>query len=197
MSQYKIDPEPGVIYFLTLTVVQWLDIFTKPEYFQIIINSLKHCQRQKNLLVHAYVIMTNHLHLMVSTRKTGSSAGRPASQPVLRPASQPVLLSDIIRDFKSWTAKKIYQQLIEDNRHYLSEILKTYKSSKNKDFQLWQHDNHAITIKSEKFFNQKMDYIHNNPVKKRYVEKPEDWLYSSARNYLLDDYSIIKIDMVE
>jgi len=197
-----------------LTVIKWLDIFTKPEYFQIITDSLKYCRQYKGLLIQAYVIMTNHLHLMVSAResvardykslatdyKSLATVGDKTLEGICNPEQSfqniPIL-SAIIRDFKKYTAKKIYQQLKKDNRHYLSRILRIYKSDKNKDFQLWQHDNHAITIESEKFFDQKINYIHNNPVEKQYVEKPEDWLYSSARNYFLDDNSIMEIDVLE
>jgi len=231
MTQYKIDPEPGVIHFLTLTVVKWLDIFTKSEYFQIIIDSLKYCRQYKGLLIQAYVIMINHLHLIVSSARDCKSlvtvgdktmVGNKTLEGICNPDQHKIsnkilegicnskqykigdktmvgnktlegicnpdqrcqnipILSAIIRDFKKYTAKKIYQQLKQDNRHYLSQILKIYKSDKNKDFQLWQHDNHAIIIESEKFLDQRIDYIHNNPVEKQYVTKPEDWLYSSAR----------------
>ena len=147
MSQYKISKELGVIHFLTLTVINWLDVFTKPEYFQIIIDSLKYCQKKKGLLIHAYVIITNHLHLMVSVR--GGNIQQVDLLHNLRceeaparceeaPASEQESLSDIMRDFKSWTAKEIYKQLLHDNRNYIPEILELNKSNKNKDFQLWQ-----------------------------------------------------------
>jgi len=61
----KQDQENSV-HFLTITVIEWIDILTKPEYFKIITDSLSYCRQNKGLLLYAYVIMTNHIHLMVA-----------------------------------------------------------------------------------------------------------------------------------
>ncbi|HEY5614884.1 MAG TPA: transposase, partial [Bacteroidota bacterium] len=64
-------------------------------------------------------------------------------------------------------------------------------------YKVWQQGSHPEAITSQKFFVQKLNYIHENPVRKGYVEKPEHWVYSSARNYFLGDDTIIKIDKLE
>ncbi len=163
-------------HFLTITVIEWIDIFTKPEYFQIIIDSLKFCRHKKGLLLYEYVIMTNHLHLIA--RAKGSYK-----------------LSQIISDFKKYTTTKIFKLLEQDNRKYIKNLIKNIYSRKyGYEKQVWQRENYPAVIASEKFFLEKVNYIHKNPVKKRFVAKAEDWLYSSARNRVLNDHSIIKLD---
>ena len=176
MSSYKIINKTGLKHFVTFTVINWIDIFTKPIYFEILIDSLKFYQKSKGLVIYGYVIMTNHLHLIIAN------------------SIEIFPLIDIIRDYKKYTARQIFNELQNDNRIYLEELLREFRNDKrNKKFQLWQRDNHPIFIESEKFFMQKLNYIHNNPVRKSYVDKQEDWLYSSAKNYFNDDHLIIKI----
>ena len=85
--------------------------------------------------------------------------------------------------------------LEEDNkRFYLSIFRKAGENrSKRCTTKVWQDEFHPEAITSEKWFRQKMEYMHNNPVRKGFVEKPEDWKYSSARNWLCEDDSIIKV----
>ena len=167
------------IHFLTFTAVEWIDIFTKPKYFDLIINTFKYCQKNQGLLLYGFVIMTNHIHCIISVKESYS-------------------LEDIIASFKKFTTFQIKKILEKDSRKYISSLIKSsYAKKKNTSFQIWQRENYPEMIESEKFFLQKMDYIHNNPVKKEYVAKPEDWLYSSARNYLLNDNSVIVVDRID
>lgn len=94
MHGHKIKNQDA-LHFITITVVGWVDIFTRMQYKDIIIESLKFCVQNKGLKLYAYVIMTNHLHLIVS-----ADAG----------------ISDIIRDFKKFTSKEILKLLIEDSK---------------------------------------------------------------------------------
>ncbi|MCK4592729.1 transposase [Candidatus Parcubacteria bacterium] len=166
------------IHFLTFTTIEWIDIFTKQEYFDLIINTFKHCQKNQGLLLYGFVIMTNHIHCLVSAKENYSS-------------------EDIVASFKKFTTSQIKELLEKDNRKYLSALIKSsFAKKKNNFFQIWQRENYPEIIESEKFFLQKLNYIHNNPVKKGYVIKPEDWLYSSARNYLLNDNSVIVVDRI-
>ncbi|MET3540697.1 REP element-mobilizing transposase RayT [Pontibacter aydingkolensis] len=71
---------PGGLYFLTMTVVDWVNIFTRPVYKHIIVDALRFCQENKGLRLHAWVLMSNHLHLIASTAEDKN-------------------LSDILRDF--------------------------------------------------------------------------------------------------
>jgi len=168
-------PDQNLTYFITLTVIEWIDVFTKPQYSQVIINSLKYCQENKGLVLYEYVIMTNHLHLIVR-------------------AQEGYKLSQIISDFKKHTTREILKLLKQDRRKYIINLINnSFSKKKDAKQQIWQRENYPEVIASEKFYYQKANYIHQNPVRKKYVIKPEDWLYSSARNRLLDDQSIIQI----
>lgn len=161
--------------FLTLTIIEWINIFTNKEYYEILLNSIRHCQKKKSLIIFGFVFMTNHIHLIVSSEENN--------------------LYKIIRDFKRHTTKKVKELLIKDKWQYILRLIEnSFYKKKNQEFQIWQQANYPEEIHTDKFFHQKLDYIHNNPVVKGYVGKPEDWLYSSARNYYLDDHSLIKVD---
>ena len=128
------------------------------------------------MLLYEFVIMTNHLHLIAR-------------------AKEKYKLSQIISDFKKHTTREILKELEKDNRKYILNLIKN-SFSKKKDYQnqIWQRENYPEPIINEKFLNEKIKYIYNNPVKKEYVAKQEDWLYSSARNRILNDNSIIQLD---
>jgi REP element-mobilizing transposase RayT len=177
---HKYMPTPRIhheqendLHFLTLTVIEWIDIFTKLEYFQIIIDSLKYCQSNKGLVIGEYVIMTNHMHL-IAQAKSGFQ------------------LSQIVSDFKKHTTREVLKLLVEDNRKYILNLINnSYAKKKDSCWQIWKRENYSELIYSYKFFLQKANYIHKNPIKRGYVSEPEDWLYSSARNWLKDDNSLI------
>ncbi len=175
---YKIDGDG--IYFLTFQIVGWVDIFTRKVYRDIVIESLKYCQENKSLNLFAYVIMSNHVHLVAQ------SDGK--------------ALGDVVRDFKSYTCKRIMNELLinsESRREWMKMVFEYHGKFKNKQTnQIWTHENHAEHLHSQKFIEQKINYIHNNPVRAGIVLQPEEYLYSSARNYadldgLLD---VIRID---
>jgi|SRR5690554_1872547 len=162
---YKIENQFGV-YYLTLTIVDWVDLFTRKEYKDIIIESLNYCITYKKLLIYSYVIMSNHVHLILQ-------------------ASGEIPLSDIIRDFKKYTSKIFLETIHSTEESRKAWILHRFKYNaihhkRNIDFQIWIHNNHAVEIRSHKFFSQKQNYIHSNPVKAGYVDFPEDYVYSSA-----------------
>ena len=156
-------------YFLTLTVVAWVDVFTRKNHRDALIDSFKYCQNQKGLIIFAYVIMSNHVHLIANT-------------------NEPFLLKDTIRDLKKFTAKKILQQIAEQpesRREWMLPLfeLKSEDKNGNKNHKFWQEGNHAIELFSEKFVWDKIQYIHNNPVEAGFVKQPYEWIYSSATNY--------------
>ncbi|MFI5162571.1 MAG: REP-associated tyrosine transposase [Sphingobacteriales bacterium] len=158
------------IYYMTCTVVGWIDVFSRQCYRDIIIESFKYCQKHKGLHLHAYVIMTNHIHLIVSVDE-----GRN--------------ISDFVRDFKKYTAKQILDDISANNtesrREWMLHQFKYYASrhARNEVYQLWEHDNHFVELSSPVFTQQKIDYIHQNPVKAGWVYRAEDYVYSSASNY--------------
>jgi len=163
---YKIAESNG-LYYLTFQIVGWVDIFTRQKYRDIVIESFKYCQQNKGLNLYAYVIMSNHIHIMAQS-ETGD-------------------LSGIIRDFKNYTSKKFLEVIFEigeSRSDWMKLVFEYHGKYKTKQTnQIWTHENHAEQIFSQKFIEQKIDYIHNNPVRAGLVVNPEDYLYSSARNY--------------
>ena len=174
-SRYQIINNSGV-YFITSTVIEWIPVFTKREYFDIIVQSLSYCRQNKGLKLFAYVVMDNHIHLIASSDK----------------------LSQIIRDFKSYTAREIINTAKIDGRKWLLNQFEFYKKKYKTDceYQVWQEGFHPQMITEEEVFRQKVEYIHHNPIKRGFVEQAEHWVYSSARNYFAGD-GCIEIDLIE
>lgn len=151
-------------HFLTCTVVNWIPLFSKVELAQIILDSLSFLQRQQRLELYAYVIMENHIHLLASAAN----------------------LSKEMRTFKSFTARSIVDLLEKKQANYMLDQLKFYKlrHKTDQDYQVWQEGFHPQAILSEEMFIQKLEYIHNNPVRRGYIDDPAHWRYSSYRNYM-------------
>lgn len=169
-------------HFLTCTVVEWIDIFTRPIYRDIVIESLKFCISKKGMILYGYVIMSNHLHLIIQS-KDGK-------------------LSDLLRDFKKFTAREILKKIQstpESRRKWMLErfALATETHSRNKNFQIWQYGNHAEEIFSLPFFRVKLNYIHQNPVKAGIVAEPYYYLHSSASNYYNGTGIIQAVEVVD
>jgi REP element-mobilizing transposase RayT len=148
-----------------MTVVGWIDVFTRKNFKFALIDALEYCQKEKGLAIYGYCIMSSHIHLIV--RSEGQNS-----------------LSDILRDFKKFTSKEIIKQIINESESRKGWMLEYFKKAQGKSgFKFWKDGNHLEMITSNKFFDEKLEYIHNNPVKEMIVERPEDYLFSSARNY--------------
>ncbi|MES2794982.1 MAG: transposase [Bacteroidota bacterium] len=160
-NKYTIIDQKAV-HFLTFTVHQFVDVFTRQHYIEILINSIKHCQKEKGLRVYGWVIMTNHTHFIFDSE--GES------------------LSDIIRDMKKFTSKKIFESIEtndqESRKRWLLWLLK-----KDNNIWFWEEGYHGEEIWTKDFFEIKLNYVHQNPVKAGVVEKEEDYLWSSAGDY--------------
>jgi REP element-mobilizing transposase RayT len=163
------------LYFITTTVIDWMDVFTRPIYKRIVIDSLRYCQEHKGLQIYAWVLMTNHIHLI-------ADAG-------LQNQPNRILIGDIMRDFKKFTSKSIVKAIQDHPQESRKEWLldrcwfRGYNDRKISQFKLWQDDYYSEVITSYDFYKQKLDYIHNNPVRQEIVQRPEEYLYSSARDY--------------
>lgn len=160
----------GDIHFITITVVEWVDIFTYKKYSLEIIDALDYCQQEKGLIVHGYVIMSNHLHLMISAKKGYK-------------------LGDIMRDFKQFTSRKIVRMLHQEWDSRNRWMLRVFEAAANQHrkvryFHLWQDGYHGIVCYSHKFTWQKLNYIHRNPVKAMIVSEAHHYLFSSAIDYV-------------
>jgi len=168
------------IYYMTFTVVGWIDIFSRQAYRDIVIDSFKHCQQKKGLHLHAYVIMSNHIHLVASVENGFS-------------------LSAFVRDCKKFTSNAITELIensgVESRRQWILHQFKYYASlhTRNEKYQLWDQDNHFVELSSPAFTQQKIEYIHQNPVRAGLVYRAEDYIYSSSSNYAGLD-QIIDVD---
>lgn len=165
---YKIRNKEG-IHFVTFAVVEWVDVFTRKEYRDIVVESLKHCQKERGLQIYSWCIMSNHVHLVVSAKQNDTS--------------------EILRDFKKFTSKEIIKTLAnnigESRKEWMMEIFRKEgaANSRNSIYQFWRQDNQPKELFSSGFTKQKLEYIHNNPVEAGIVEKAEEYIYSSARDY--------------
>ncbi|MES2578267.1 MAG: transposase [Bacteroidota bacterium] len=181
MKEGYVIRDQTLPHYITATVVDWIDIFTRQTYRDSIIESLDYCIKNKGMILYGYVIMSNHIHLIIQ-----SEDGK---------------LSDLIRDFKKFTAKNILdkiQAVPESRKEWMLESFKlaAEKHTRNKNYQFWQYGNHAEEIYSNKFMWSKLDYIHLNPVRAGLVEKASHYIYSSASNYI-NDSGLLKIEKAD
>lgn len=154
------------LYFVTLTVTDWIDVFTRRIYSDFIIENLSWCQQNKGLCIYAYVIMTNHIH-MVANVPEGS-------------------LGDVLRDFKTYTSKELVKLIRSNASESRADwMLRAFekagaKNPLNKNHQFWQNGNYPVLLYSPAVIDQKIDYIHENPVKAGFVGSAHEFWYSSA-----------------
>lgn len=160
-SRYVIL-DPAQPHFLTCTVLEWLPVFTRPDAAQILLDSWAHQREHDGLRLYGYVILENHLHFVAQAPR----------------------LDRCVASFKSFTAARLLQ-LLEQRK--AERLLARFRFAKlahkhDRDYQFWQEGSHAELIFSEAVMREKLEYIHQNPVKRGYVDLPEHWRYSSARN---------------
>ena len=154
------------LYFVTLTVVDWIDVFTRRYYTDFVIENLAYCQQNLNLNIYAYVIMTNHIHLVANVSE-GS-------------------LGNVLGRFKSHTSKKLFEIIADNEQESRREwMTKAFKQAGrynplNESHQFWQNGNHPVLLYSRGVIEQKVDYIHQNPVRAGFVGAAHEYWYSSA-----------------
>ncbi len=172
------------IYFITATTVDWVDIFTRNIYRDILIDSLRYCQAYQGLHIHAWVLMTNHFHMLFYV------------EPNRNPGT-------VIRNIKSFTAIRIIDEIInnpqESRKRWMLDIFEKHGAinKSNYKFQFWQTENHPIIIDSSKKLRQRKDYIHENPVRAGFVSTPEEWTYGSGVDYYTSNRTgLLKLEML-
>jgi REP element-mobilizing transposase RayT len=181
---YRIHDQQG-IYFVTLQVVNWIDVFTRKFYRDVFIDNLKYYQQHQGLKIYGFVIMSNHMHLILSATESKYD------------------LSTLISNIKRLTTKQIIKameekEFVESRKEWLLQLFvdAANKHVRNSMYQVWTHENHPIVVDSEDLFHQKLEYIHNNPVVAGIVSQPEHYIYSSAANYFGLN-GLIRIDRFE
>jgi len=170
-TKYKFW-DSGKVYFVSFSVVEWIDVFIRNEYREIVTNSIKYCIENKGLNVHGWVLMSNHVHLLISLKDNTQNR-----------------LSDIMRDMKKYTAMHLIKLINEHPQESRKEwMLTTFlrsgrKNANNINYQFWQQDNHPIEIRGTEHYNNTLEYIHNNQVKAGWVSVSEHYPWSSAIDY--------------
>ena len=151
-------------HFMTCTVMEWLPLFSRPALVEIILNCWRYQQAQQGLQLHGYVVMENHLHFLAAGNN----------------------VEKLLAGFKSWTARACITHLQSVGAYRTLERLQFSKRAHKADreHQFWQEGSHAELVCGPEVLMQKLEYIHNNPVRRGYVDLPEHWRYSSARNYM-------------
>ncbi len=169
------------LYFISFSVVGWIDLFIRKEYKDIVLASWRYCQHSKDLEIYCWCIMPSHIHMIVGSK------GRP--------------LDKIIGEMKSFTSRSLRKAIgehpAESRREWMVHLMEKsgMHNSNNHDWQLWQQHNHPIEILNTAMFYQKMEYIHRNPVEAGFVENEEDYLYSSARDFF-DKKGLVELSYV-
>ena len=165
MSEYR-KTYPGGLFFVTLSVVGWIDVFERECYKEILADNLIHCQKNEGLELFAYVIMSSHLHMIASRGDDD--------------------LGELLGRFKSYTAKKILK-LIEENpeesrKDWLLHLFRYFAKHKKQydNYHFWQYTNHPVELFTAEVIDQKVDYIHQNPVSAGIVTEPQFYKWSSA-----------------
>ncbi len=166
---------PGGIYFITASAIEWVQLFARPAYAQIVLDSLVFLRLQKFIKLYAFVLMPSHLHAIV------------------KPVSIPI--NELLQKFGSYTAHKMLKQLRQDNEIDLLQFFQIHRRGRSRNLSIWQ-DIQAKNIVSNDVLEQTMEYIHQNPVNKDWhlVENRADYLYSSACFYDRNMQPIIGID---
>ncbi len=157
------------LYFISFATVYWIDVFVREEYFQVIIDSWKHCQENKGLEIYGWSIMPSHVHMIIGSKKDK--------------------LEDIVRDMKKHTSLELKEAIKnhanESRKEWIIWMMERAgkKNGNNKDWQFWQQHNKPLEIQGQEMFDEKLLYVHQNPIQAGFVTKEEDWKYSSARDF--------------
>jgi putative transposase len=172
--KYKIKNQES-LYHVTFTVIHWLDVFIRREFRDLFLESVRYCQKHKGLEVYAYCIMS----------RSGEGT-----------------IQGIIRDLKKYTAVKLVKAIAANPQESRKELLLWLferagkKNSNNTKYQFWIQDSHPIVLSTNRMQEQRLQYIHNNPVEAGIVLHPEDYLYSSARNYAELPDRLIEVKLI-
>jgi REP element-mobilizing transposase RayT len=170
------------LHFVSFAVVNWIDLFTRPEYNKVLLSSLRFCQNEKGLAVYAWCMMPSHVHLIIGTKSND--------------------MQNILRDYKSFTSGKLREEILKhpskSRREWLIWMMERAgkKNTNNKGWQLWQQHNQPIELSTNEMLDQRLHYLHMNPVVSGYVNEPEHWRFSSAIGYS-GGKGLLAIDFIE
>ena len=176
-TKYKVY-NTTLPHFITFTVVEWIDVFTRAEYKDVLLESLYYCQQHRGLKLFAFCIMSNHVHLIAAAENG---------------------LPNVVRDCKKYTSNQlitaIEQNPQESRKNWMLWIFKQKGKQSNQDYQFWQQGYYPIELHDKYMMEQKLEYVHHNPVKAGICYKPEDYIYSSAANYA-GEKGILEVELM-
>ncbi len=178
-SKYKVG-EDAIPHFITFSVVGWVDVFSREQYKELFVESLKYCQENKGLVLHAWVIMTNHAHLIISSNTNK--------------------IEHLVRDIKKYTSKQIIVAIKENPTESRKEWMLNLFSyagknnNNNKDYQFWKQDYHPVELNTPEKLKERLNYLHENPVRSGLVWEPWHYKYSSAIDYYTNEHGLLKIE---
>jgi hypothetical protein len=164
MERYRIHPDAAV-YFVTYSIIEWLPVFISEAACRIVTDSLEYCRQHKALCINAYVIMPTHMHAIFFDRDFDS-----------------VRLNASLADFRKFTGRSLSDYCERHAPRCFAETLKNAATA-DRHRRFWQPSRHSEAIESEPFWQQKIDYLHDNPRRKGLVQMPEQWRFSSAGFY--------------
>lgn len=172
-SRYRVTAD-GAAHFVTSTIVEWLPVFTTDHRCDLLVRSFEYCRTNKDLKIYGWVILDNHFHAIVSAPQ----------------------LPQVMSDLKRHTARKIVTLLHEQNAEWLLNQFQHYRArhKSQSEFQIWQEGYQPQSIASDEIMLQKLEYLHNNPVKRGLVAAPEHWRYSSAHEWLDGAMPVLRCD---
>jgi len=161
MERYRIVEDVG-LYYVTFTVVEWLPVFIDETACRIVTDSLNFCTQHKYLRVNAYVIMPTHLHAILFDLEFNSQR-----------------LKHTLDDMRKFTGRQLLDYSAQHLPKRFADVFQQ-QAGNDRQRRFWQPTQHPVGIFSERFWKQKMDYLHHNPCRKGLVLRPEDWRFSSA-----------------
>lgn len=172
--------ESQYLYFITSATTHWLPIFLSQRYFNILTEAFSLCRRSKGLRLYAYVLMPNHFHIIASSEPSTA-------------------LPNIIHDLKRYTSREVTRSLGRDDCWSLLQVIAETAMRTHRDHGLcvWQENYQPVPIFTQRFLRQKLDYLHEKPVREGYVRTAGDWLYSSAGEYATGQAGMMEIDRLE
>ncbi len=178
-SKYKVT-DSTIPHFVTFSVVGWIDVFSREHYKAIMVESLRYCIEQKGLTLYAWVIMTNHVHLIISSKNAR--------------------LEELVRDMKKFTSKQIIKAISESPEESRKEwMLSMFRftgsgNKNNKEYQFWKQDYHPVELTTNEMLDQRLLYLHENPVRSGLVWEAWHYKYSSAIDYYTKEKGLLKIE---
>lgn len=178
-SKYKVGND-SIPHFVTFSVVGWIDVFSREQYKEMTVESLQYCMEQKGLTLHAWVIMTNHVHLIISSKTSK--------------------LEELVRDMKEFTSKQIIKAITdnpeESRKEWMLNIFRYAGSGNknNKEFQFWKQDYHPVELSTNEMLEQRLHYLHENPVRSGLIWAAWHYKYSSAIDYYTTEKGLVKIE---